>query len=259
MLLNVPPATRSSTSPSPAQTHISGLGLASLVLGTFAVAVSFIPVLGLPALVLGPLAIILAYFARTGQPRDSGTATAGLILGITGTVVSLVVTAITAYGIAQYTEKIRNFPFVAATQAPAASATTGAAGTGRTGAVSSPTPQAVPSAPTTQAVPSAPTAGQPPGKNCGLSGPVGTKGGQPVTFVVEGEPGKTFNVDYGTLTEYGCVEGASGRWETTMLLRDPTGAAMTMWYDGGSGKSLTCQIIIDGQIVARGQDAGCLT
>lgn len=257
MLLNVPPVTRSSTSPSPAETHISGQGLASLVLGTFAVAVSFIPVLGLPALVLGPLAIILAYFARTGQPRDRVTATAGLILGITGTVIALIVAAITAYGIAQYTEKIRNFPFAATTQTPAASATTGATGPGRTAAASAPTPQAVPSAPAPQAVPSAPTTGQPPGKNCGSSGSVGTKGGQPVTFIVEGEPGKTFNVDYGTPMEYGCVEGASGRWEATMLMSDPKGAGITMWYDGGSG-SPTCQIIIDGQTVARGQDGGCL-
>ncbi|RNL53268.1 DUF4190 domain-containing protein [Arthrobacter oryzae] len=250
MLLNDRRATTESRSLIPAESQVSGQGLASLVLGTFAVAVSFIPVLGLPALVLGPLAIILAYFARTGQPRDRVTATAGLILGITATVIALVVTAITVFGIAQYSEKIRSFPFAATTQAPAASATTGAAGTGRTTAASAPTPQAVPSAPTT---------GQPPGKNCGLSGSVGTKGGQPVTFIVEGEPGKTFNVDYGTTMEYGCVERATGRWEATMLMIDPKGAGITMWYDGGSEKNLTCQIIIDGQIVGRGQGAGCST
>lgn len=57
---------------------VSGQGIAALVLGAFAVAVSFLPVLGLPALVLGPLAIILAVIARNRQPRDTVTATAGL-------------------------------------------------------------------------------------------------------------------------------------------------------------------------------------
>ncbi|AXJ09983.1 hypothetical protein CFN17_10385 [Arthrobacter sp. PM3] len=66
--------------------------------------------------------IILDHFARTGFARDRVTGTAGLILGITGTVICLVVTAITAYGMDQYTEKIRNFPFPVTTQGSAASA-----------------------------------------------------------------------------------------------------------------------------------------
>jgi hypothetical protein len=63
-----------------------------------------------------------------------------------------------------------------------------------------------------------------------------------------GEPGKKLNVDYGTLMEYGCVEGVTGRWEVTRSMRDPSGVGLTMWSDGGTDQVLICWIIIGEQI-----------
>lgn len=241
MLLNDERAATEKRYNHPAGSQVSGQGIASLVLGTFAVAVSFLPVLGLPALVLGPLAIILAVIARSQQPRDTVTATAGLILGITGTVITLIVTALVILGFSQYSDTIRSFPF-AASQAPAAS--------------DAPVADQTPDAAAPLPVPSAPVTGQPPGKNCGAAESAGAAGGQPVTFIVEGEPGKFFNVDYGTPMESGCAETATGRWEATMLMSDTSGAALSTWSDSGKDQKMACQIIIGGRIVGQSQFQG---
>jgi hypothetical protein len=91
--------------------RVNGFGLASFVLGIFTVAIAFIPVLGLPALLLGPLAIIFAGIGRAQTPGDTVTGTAGLILGITGTLIALAVTVLLAVGLTQFRSSIPNTPF----------------------------------------------------------------------------------------------------------------------------------------------------
>jgi len=91
--------------------RVNGFGLASFVLGIFAVAIAFIPVLGLPALLLGPLAIIFAGIGRARTPGDTVTGTAGLILGITGTLIALAVTVLLAVSLAQFRSSIPDMQF----------------------------------------------------------------------------------------------------------------------------------------------------
>lgn len=59
--------------------------------------------------------------------------------------------------------------------------------------------------------------------------------------------------DFGTLLESGCAEGATGRWEATMLMSDTTGAALSTWSDSGKDQKMACQIIIGGRIAAESQ------
>lgn len=197
--------------------NVSGQGIASLVLGSFAVAVSFLPILGVPALVLGPLAVLFAINGRNRQPRDNTTATAGLILGITGTVIAMIITALTVLTLGlsfeKYSGLLRNAPVASAP------ATAGAA-------------QAKPAHSASALKPSSAATGQPPETNCG-SDQQGAEG-TPVTFVVEGEPGKKFNVIYGDAHQTWECEGATGRWEVTRSIRDPNGLGITMWPDGGN-------------------------
>ncbi|MGW6174357.1 hypothetical protein ACWF5H_12760 [Arthrobacter sp. NPDC055138] len=221
--------------------RMNGFGLASLILGAFAVAVAFIPVLGLPALVLGPLAMIFGGIGRARVPRDTVAGTAGLILGTIGTVIALIITFLLAVNLVQLRETFPTLPLNSA-QAPSVSPN----------AARSPAPASAPSPETT---------GQMPGKNCqgpGEAGLEGVAGGTPVTYVVDGEPGKTFNVDYGHPMEYGCVEGVSGHWEITRSMSDPEmGIGITTWYDGGGDETPTCKILIDGKVVDEGSLQGC--
>lgn len=90
---------------------MNGFGLASFVLGTVAISIAFIPVLGLPALLLGPLAMVFGGIGRARTPEDTITGTAGLILGITATLIALVVTALIAVSLVQFRGSIQNLPF----------------------------------------------------------------------------------------------------------------------------------------------------
>ncbi|MFD1210927.1 hypothetical protein ACFQ36_02585 [Arthrobacter sp. GCM10027362] len=171
--------------------RVNGFGLASLVLGTFAVAVAFIPVLGLPALLLGPLAITFAGIGRARTPADTITGTAGLILGITGTLIALAVTVVVALSFGKYAGMLQNIPRSLA-QAPSV---TGAGQPSMPGVARAPEPAAVPT-------------GQPAGKGCEAISAAG-EGELTVTYTVWGEAGTVFNVDYGTPDQFGCVESVT--------------------------------------------------
>lgn len=72
------------------QTKIKSLGIAGLVLGISSIITSIIPLLGVP---LGILAIIFSVMQKKRYPI--GMATAGLVTGIIGIVLSVLVFILT--------------------------------------------------------------------------------------------------------------------------------------------------------------------
>lgn len=78
--------------------HLSGLGVAALVLGIISIVFSFVPIINNLCLVLGVLAIIFSGCSfratgKKGKKRGHGMVVAGLILGILSIVITLAMQA----------------------------------------------------------------------------------------------------------------------------------------------------------------------
>jgi hypothetical protein len=210
--------------------RVNGFGIASLVLGTFAVAVAFIPVLGLPALVLGPLAIIFAGIGRARTPGDTVAGTAGLILGITGTLIALAVTILLAVSLTQFRGAIPNLPF----NQSVASAVTGSGPAAQAPAASAAVPE----------------------REC--SSPKAPDGGniQSVTFYAQGSMGKPLSIDYGSAFQLGCIDGVTDNWADTTPISDYAPAGMTVYSPQDPQQKVYCRIEVGGATVDEAQDVG---
>jgi len=77
----------------------NGVGVAALVVGIVAAALSPIPLAGMAAFFLGPVAVVLAIIALILKKRKKGMAIAGLILGIVSCVIAGMMTAAVSAGV----------------------------------------------------------------------------------------------------------------------------------------------------------------